>query len=164
MLAVAVVRPESRGKLRLRSADPKDAPVIDLNLLATPRDRSRMLEGLKLSRGIGLAKPSRAVADSELLPGEQVQDDADLQRAVDAHVSSFQHATSTVPMGGDNDEWAVVDGAGAVRGSGTSGHRCLDPPRGTLRPDEPDRDHGGRAHLPARARLRLIKGTGLVSG
>src|SRR3984957_14406631 len=116
VLAVAVVRPDSRGKLTLSSTDPKDQPVIDLNLLGTPRDRSRILEGMKLSRGIGLGKVFAAVADSEILPGEQVQGDASLQRAVDAHVSSFQHATSTVPMGGDKDEWAVVDGAGAIRG------------------------------------------------
>ena len=116
VLAAAVVRPQARGALRLSSADPKDQPVIDLNLLGTRDDRGRMLEAMKLSRGIGLGKAFAAVAGSEILPGEQVQGDADLQRAVDAHVSSFQHATSTVPMGGDNDEWAVVDGAGAVRG------------------------------------------------
>jgi choline dehydrogenase len=116
VLAAAVVRPESRGRLTLSSADPKAQPVIDLNLLGTPHDRSRMLEAMKLSRGIGLGKTFAAVANSEILPGEQVQGDADLQHAVDAHVSSFQHATSTVPMGGDNDEWAVVDGSGAVRG------------------------------------------------
>lgn len=116
VLAVAVVRPESRGRLRLRSADPADAPVIDLNLLATPRDRSRVLEALKLSRGIGLAKAFSAVSAQEIRPGEEVKDDADLQRALDQQIASFQHATSTVPMGGDNDEWAVVDGTGAVRG------------------------------------------------
>ena len=116
VLAVAVAQPESRGKLTLATADPAVQPVIDLNLLGTPGDRSRMLQGMTLSRGIGLGKAFAAVADSEILPGEQVQGDAELQRAVDAHVSSFQHATSTVPMGGDNDEWAVVDGAGAVRG------------------------------------------------
>jgi choline dehydrogenase len=116
VLAVSVVRPESRGRLRVRSADPRDAPAIDLNLLATPRDRSRMLDGLKLSRGIGLGKTFAAVAHSELMPGDQVRDDADLQRAIDQQVASFQHATSTVPMGGGNDEWAVVDGAGVVRG------------------------------------------------
>jgi choline dehydrogenase len=116
VLAVAVAQPESRGKLTLATADPAVQPVIDLNLLGTPGDRSRMLQGMTLSRGIGLGKAFAAVADSEILPGEQVQGDADLQRAVDAHVSSFQHATSTVPMGGDDDEWAVVDGTGAVRG------------------------------------------------
>jgi choline dehydrogenase len=118
VLAAAVVRPESRGRLRIRSADPKDPPVIDLNLLATPRDRNRMLEGIKLSRAIGLGKAFGAVADSELNPGKQVQDDTDLQRAIHEQVASFQHATSTAPMGGDNDTWAVVDGAGAVRGIG----------------------------------------------
>jgi choline dehydrogenase len=118
VLAVAVVRPESRGRLRLRSADPKDAPVIDLNLLATPRDRSRMLEGLRLSRGIGLAKAFSAVSAREMLPGEEVRDDGDLQRILDEQAASFQHATSTVPMGGDGDQWAVVDGTGAVRGVG----------------------------------------------
>jgi choline dehydrogenase len=118
VLAVSVVRPESRGRLRLRSADPREAPVIDLNLLATPRDRSRMLEGLKLSRGIGLAKAFSAVSAREMLPGEEVRDDADLRRVLDEQITSFQHATSTVAMGGDGDEWAVVDGMGAVRGVG----------------------------------------------
>ena len=118
VLAVSVVRPESRGSLRLRSADPMDAPVIDLKLLATPRDRNRMLEGLKLSRGIGLAKAFSAVAARELRPGGEVRGDAGLQRVLDEQVASFQHATSTVPMGGDGNEWAVVDGTGAVRGIG----------------------------------------------
>jgi choline dehydrogenase len=118
VLAVSVVRPESRGTLRIRSADPTAAPVIDLNLLATPRDRSRMLAGLKLSRGIGLGKTFAAVAERELMPGDQIRGDAGLERAIDQQVTSFQHATSTVPMGGDNDEWAVVDGTGAVRGVG----------------------------------------------
>jgi choline dehydrogenase len=116
ILAVSVVQPESRGTLRLRSADPKDAPVIGLNLLATPRDRSRMLEGMKLSRGIGLGKAFAAVADREVLPGDQVQGDAALEQAIDAEVSAFQHAVATAPMGGDSDKWAVVDGSGAVRG------------------------------------------------
>jgi choline dehydrogenase len=118
ILAVSVVQPESRGTLRLRSASPEDPPVIGLNLLGTARDRSRMLEGMKLSRSIGLGKAFASVADREVLPGEQVQEDADLERAIDAEVSAFQHAVSTAPMGGDSDEWAVVDGAGAVRGVG----------------------------------------------
>ena len=116
VLAVSVVQPESRGTLRLRSTDPRETPAINLNLLATPRDRSRMLEGLKLSRDIGLGKTFAAVAETELLPGSHILDDADLERAIDHHVASFQHATSTVPMGGDSDEWAVTDGTGAVRG------------------------------------------------
>jgi choline dehydrogenase len=118
VLAVAVVRPESRGTLKLGGAGPRDQPVIDYNLLATGRDRSRMLEGVKITREIGRAKAFAAVIEGEMVPGDQVRDDADLQRAIDEQVGSFQHSTSTAPMGGDNDQWAVVDGAGAVRGLG----------------------------------------------
>jgi choline dehydrogenase len=116
VLAVSVVRPESRGRLRLRSVDPKDGPVIEYNLLGTPRDRSRMLEGVKLSREIGQSKAFAVVSDSELLPGEQIKGDADLERVIDEQLGCYLHTTSTVPMGGEDDEWAVVDGAGAVRG------------------------------------------------
>lgn len=117
-LAVSLVRPESRGTLRLRSADPRDRPVIENNLLGTARDRSRMLEGVKLSREIGRAKAFAAVTGGELVPGDQIRDDAELQRVIEEQVGCFQHATSTAPMGGDSDEWAVVDGDGAVRGVG----------------------------------------------
>jgi choline dehydrogenase len=117
-LAVSLVRPESRGTLRLRSADPGDRPVIENNLLGTARDRSRMLEGVKLSREIGRAKAFAAVTGGELVPGDQIRDDAELRRVIEEQVGCFQHATSTAPMGGDSDEWAVVDGDGAVRGVG----------------------------------------------
>jgi choline dehydrogenase len=116
MLAVSVVRPESHGTLRLRGANPKEQPLIELNLLATPRDRSRMLEGMRLSRAIGLGESFGAVVDHEMMPGDHITSDADVQRDIDEHVTSFQHATSTAPMGGEHDEWAVVDGTGAVRG------------------------------------------------
>jgi choline dehydrogenase len=53
-----------------------------------------------------------------MMPGDQIHDDAGLERAIDRQVASFRHAISTVPMGGDHDEWAVVDGTGAVRGIG----------------------------------------------
>lgn len=116
VLAVALVRPESVGSVRLRSANPADAPVIDYNFLATPSDRARLLEGVELSREIGLATAFAAVADHEMFPGEQVTGDAELQRVIEEQLASYEHPTSTVPMGGEHDEWAVVDGAGAVRG------------------------------------------------
>jgi choline dehydrogenase len=115
-IAVALVRPESRGTLRLRSANPKDAPVIEYNLMATRRDRERLLEGVKLAREICRGAAFGAVADSELIPGAGIPDDADLQRIIEERFGCFQHTCATVPMGGPDDEWAVVDGAGAVRG------------------------------------------------
>ncbi|MFD3563772.1 GMC family oxidoreductase [Streptomyces sp. NPDC058686] len=116
VLAIAVVRPESIGSVKLRSANPKDAPLIDYNFLATPRDRKRMLEGVKLSREIARDEAFAAVSASEMMPGEAVQSDADLSKAIRENLATYQHPTSTVPMGGVDDQWAVVDGHGAVYG------------------------------------------------
>jgi len=52
-LSVAVVKPDSRGSLRLRSLDPREQPEIDCNFLAEDRDARRMLEGVRLARRIG---------------------------------------------------------------------------------------------------------------
>lgn len=124
VLAIAVVQPESTGSLKLRSRDPLDAPVIDLNFLATPRDRSRMLEGVRLSRRIARTPDFAEVVESEMMPGEQVQSDEDLERVIDEQIASYAHPTSTVPMGGAEDKQAVVDGGGAVRG--LTGIRVID--------------------------------------
>lgn len=124
VLAIAVVRPESIGSVALRSTDPADAPIIDYHFLSTPRDRSRMLEGVQLSREIAREGTFAAVTADELLPGKNVQDDAALARAIDEQLASYQHPTSTAPMGGSGDKWAVVDGSGAVRG--VEGLRVVD--------------------------------------
>jgi len=50
VLAIAIVQPDSVGTLRLRSRDPKAAPLIDYDFLAEARDRRRILEGVKISR------------------------------------------------------------------------------------------------------------------
>ncbi|MFI2364591.1 GMC family oxidoreductase [Promicromonospora sp. NPDC019610] len=124
VLAIAVVQPESTGTLRLRSRDPRVAPVIDLNFLATPRDRARMLEGVKLSRRIARTTAFAEVVASEIMPGEQVQSDEDLEQVIDEQIASYAHPTSTVPMGGADDARAVVDAGGAVRG--LAGIRVID--------------------------------------
>jgi choline dehydrogenase len=116
VLAIAVVQPDSVGTLRLNKNDPRGAPVIDLNFLATARDRRRMLEGVKLSRCIGRDDIFSQTCAFEMLPGDSIQDDRTLQALIGRQLASYHHPTSTAPMGGHDDEWAVVDEAGAVRG------------------------------------------------
>jgi choline dehydrogenase len=118
VLAIAVTQPESTGTLTLRSTDPADSPIIDLGFLRTDRDRRRMLEGVKLSRRIAADSLFAAVADSEMMPGADVQSDTDLQAVIDQQIASYAHPTSTVPMGGPDDVWSVVDESGAVHGLG----------------------------------------------
>ena len=114
-LSTAVVKPESRGTLRLRSRDPRDQPEIDCNFLASERDARRMLEGVKLGRKIGRNPALARFIELEILPGDEVADDQ-LADVIASNIASYGHPTATAPMGGDQDPWAVVDSHGAVRG------------------------------------------------
>ena len=116
VLAVAVTRPDSIGTLTLTSLDPRQGPRIDLNFLAAPRDRRRLLEGVKLSRKLGRTSPFADLVEREMFPGPTVQDDTALMAVIRSTLDTYQHATSTAPMGGDQDASAVVDWLGAVRG------------------------------------------------
>jgi choline dehydrogenase len=114
VLSVAVVKPDSRGTVTLRSRDPREQPEIDCNYLAEERDARRMLEGLKLSRKIGRNPALAKFIELEMMPGEAVGDDQ-LAEAVASNLASYGHPTATAPMGGAGDPWAVVDPHGAVR-------------------------------------------------
>jgi choline dehydrogenase len=116
VLAAAVVQPDSVGTLRLNSKKPSEAPIIDLNFLATARDRRRMLQGVKLSRSIGRDGTFAQTSAFEMMPGESIQDDMTLLNVIGQQLAAYEHPTSTAPMGGDDDEWAVVDEIGTVRG------------------------------------------------
>jgi choline dehydrogenase len=71
---------------------------------------------VRLSRRIGRTAPFSDMIALEMAPGENVADDAALERAIVAQVDGYSHPTSTVPMGSARDPGAVVDFAGAVRG------------------------------------------------
>jgi choline dehydrogenase len=124
VLAVALVTPESRGTIRLRSSDPEDPPIIDCNFLATKRDYNRMLEAVKLSRSIGRHPTFAPLVAAELVPGDAVQDDTELGEFVESNIATYGHPVATAPMGGADDPWAVVDSRGAVKG--VSGLRVVD--------------------------------------
>ncbi len=114
-LSVAIVKPDTRGTLRLRSRDPREQPEIDCNFLAEDRDARRMLEGVKLARKIGRNPALAQFLELEILPGDAVGDDQ-LADAVASNLASYGHPTGTAPMGGPQDPWAVVDSHGAVKG------------------------------------------------
>jgi choline dehydrogenase len=123
VLAISVVRPESRGTLRLASTDPDDAPIIDDNYLGTDRDARRMLEGVRLARAIARNDVFAPFTAGEILPGDAVGDDA-LPEVIASNLAVYGHPTSTVPMGGPADPWAVVDAVGVV--NGLDGLRVVD--------------------------------------
>jgi choline dehydrogenase len=132
VLLAALVQPESVGTLKLASRHPADAPLIDANYLGTGRDARRLLEGVKIGRAIARNPVFAPFAAAELIPGDAVADDDALAGAIAANVRVYGHPTSTAPMGGPADPWAVVDSVGAVRGVG--GLRVVD---ASIIPDVP---------------------------
>jgi choline dehydrogenase len=122
-LSVAVVKPDSRGTVTLRSRDPRDQPQIDCNYLAEDRDARRMLEGVKLARKIGRNPALAQFLELEILPGDAVGDDA-LAGVIPSHLATYRPPTATAPMGWSQDAWAVMTSRGAV--TGIDGLRVID--------------------------------------
>jgi choline dehydrogenase len=122
-LSVAVVKPDSRGTVTLRSRDPREQPLIDCNYLAEDRDARRMLEGVKLARKIGRNPALARFLELEILPGDGVGN-GQLAGVIASNLASYGHPTATAPMGGPQDPWAVVDSHGAV--NGIEGLRVVD--------------------------------------
>ena len=108
-LGAGPMRPESRGTLRLRSANPSEAPLIDPNYLATERDRYEMRQGLKMGREVLRQPAFREFHRREDLPGEKVKTDAELDAFIREDASSAYPPCGTARMGADGDERAVVD-------------------------------------------------------
>ncbi|MGP2861835.1 GMC family oxidoreductase [Serratia bockelmannii] len=114
VLAVALTRPQSTGRVWLESRDPAAAPHIDLNFLAQESDRVRLLEGVKLARKIGQTAPLSTLIHSELAPAAD-SDEAILASMV-ATLDTYHHPTSSAPMGNTGEPKAVVDLQGRVHG------------------------------------------------
>jgi choline dehydrogenase len=126
--SVCQLRPESRGSLRIRSADPTAAPEIRINYLSTEVDRTANVEGLKVLRRILQAPALRPYVVEEIDPGAKVSTDEELLNYCRARGSTIYHPTSTCRMG--SDPLAVVDQSLRVRG--LEGLRVVD---GSIMPD-----------------------------
>lgn len=115
-LGCGTMRPESRGRVSLRSADPADAPAIDPAYLSTEADRTAMRRALELGRAI-LAQPAFAAFHGrEVSPGPDVRTSEDLDRFIRAHAASAYHPCGTVRMGAESDDQAPLDPMLRVKG------------------------------------------------
>jgi len=112
--SVCQLRPESRGSLRIRSADPAAPPEIRVNYLSTEVDRTANVEGLKMLRKILQAPALKPYIIEEIDPGAKIVSDEALLAFCRARGSTIYHPTSTCRMG--NDPLAVVDQRLRLRG------------------------------------------------
>ncbi len=116
------LRPRSRGSVRLQSADPAKAPLIDPNYLADPMDREMSIRGLKLTQEILAQSPLQSYILAQRLPGPQVKSDADYFDFICEHSKTSHHCAGTCRMGPDTA--AVVDPQ--LRFNGIAGLRVVD--------------------------------------
>lgn len=114
--------PESRGHVRINSADPMADPVISPNYLSTERDRNTMIAGVKMLREIMEQPAFRDLHDTEIVPGTEYQSDAEILNAVRNMGGTVFHPVGTCRMGRDQN--AVLDPT--LRVNGVDGLRVVD--------------------------------------
>jgi choline dehydrogenase len=112
--ACVLLRPQSRGEVTLRSADPHDPPRIRLNLMQAEADRAAMRRIVRFVRQFFSTRPAADLIRGERMPGARVQTDDEIDAYVRRIVGTAMHPTSSCAMGADED--SVADGQLRVRG------------------------------------------------
>jgi choline dehydrogenase len=120
--AVRLLRPESRGTVLIGSADPQQAPAIKPNYLATEKDCSILLAGVKASREIMNQPAMRRYIVREHDPGDACVTDDELMDHIRSKGGISYHPVGTCKMGSDAN--AVVDAR--LRARGVQGLRVID--------------------------------------
>ena len=109
-----LLRPESRGYVRIKSSDPREAPAINPNYLATQRDRETIVAGVAAMRRIFQAPAMARYIAEEIEPGLRCDNDEELLDFIRRRGSTTYHPVGTCRMG--QDQKAVVDDRLRVRG------------------------------------------------
>ncbi len=128
-LLVTLVAVGSRGRIRLRSADPRHKPLIDPAYLSHGPDIDPLVAGVQMAREFAAARPMAKICKSELAPGDGVRTDTDIRDFVRHNLTTIYHPVGTCAMGGDSKLAAsrlasVVDPELRVRG--VDGLRVVD--------------------------------------
>jgi choline dehydrogenase len=123
-LHVCQLRPESRGRIGLRSADPLADPAIFANYLDTEEDRRAIREGFKMSREVAGQAALARFRGPEHAPGETVRTDAEIDAWIARTGETIYHPVGTCRMGVAGDDFAVVDDQ--LRVFGLKGLRVVD--------------------------------------
>lgn len=115
VLAPCLLRPQSRGSVRLASADPLAAALIDPNYLGEPVDLEMLVDGVALAREIGAANAFSDWRSHEIYPGPGCTSRAGLRSFVRLAANSFHHPTGTCRIGAVVDNNLRVNGVRGLR-------------------------------------------------
>jgi choline dehydrogenase-like flavoprotein len=119
---VCLLRPQSRGSVRLASKDPMAPPLIDPNFLGEVADLQLLAKGFKIMRGILGQSALAGYGGRELKKSASARTTVEIEQFVRNHADTIYHPVGTCCMG--NDEMAVVDSQ--LRVHGIEGLRVVD--------------------------------------
>ena len=139
MCRPAVLHPESRGELKLKSGDPRDKPAIHQKFLTAEKDWETLRTGFDMVRDIANQKPLDPFRGPEIQPGPGVTSKADIDAYIRQTAWTVHHPAGTCKMGTENDDMAVVDNE--LRVQGVESLRVID---ASVFPDMP----GGNINAP----------------
>ncbi|MFY2948237.1 GMC family oxidoreductase [Achromobacter ruhlandii] len=122
--SVCQLRPSSRGTVRLRSADPFEAPAMQPNYLSTELDRRMTVAAVKYARRLAATEPLAGLMKREFRPGPEVRSDDEILHFCREYGATIFHPSGTAKMGPREDPMAVVDER--LRVHGVSGLRVVD--------------------------------------
>jgi choline dehydrogenase len=117
-------KPQSRGRLAIRSADPYSAPSIRFNYLQHQQDRQDWRDCIRLTREILQQSSLTPFRGDEIQPGFDIESDAAIDQWGRANAESAYHPSCSVKLGAEDDPMAVLDSECRVRG--VSGLRVID--------------------------------------
>lgn len=112
MFSMGLMRPEARGRVSLKSADPAMHPAIVFNYFATEKDRRVMIDGVRRTREMAAQRAFDGLRREEIAPGPDVRTDDEIMAWLRRAASTEYHPCSTCRMGIDED--SVTDGGGHV--------------------------------------------------
>lgn len=117
-VTVFALKPASRGRVSLRSADPNALPLVEQRFLSDPEgeDLAAILDGLERVREVAAAPQLAGLVDHEVVPGPSVAGRESLAAWLREAIRGYFHPVGTCAMGPAGDQRAVVDSAGRVHG------------------------------------------------
>jgi choline dehydrogenase len=112
-LCAGLVTPESRGTVRLRSADPADRPIVDMRFLSHPDDVAKLERSIAIAREVAASKALKPFVVREVAPGRTLKGE-ELANFVRNGTTTYFHSSGACRMG--KDDGAVVDSQLRVNG------------------------------------------------